>query len=413
MTRLLATALALLLAACDDGNSNPPDAGGMDGGVDGGGTPDSGPVWTGPGCNEELGIECDGDWAGRCATPCSASECCSPQEGRFSCVPRGEDGSCPTANIWVDATRIEHQTAVEWRYFPEDDCALVEGCVGAPGWRRLLLFGTWTPNTGTADLYLGRPANAPPFEYSACHEHFHFNGYAQYELRRTDGSLAAEGHKQAFCLLDFYRYPGTDETGAHYDCDNQGIQRGWQDVYDADLDCQWVDVTGVDPGDYRLRIDLNVDHVLLESNYDDNSAEVTVTIPPDSNPVDVTDQCNFDRYAGHRECGWNRVATTYRCEAGTEVSVGCSSACGLGSCNGDSIIRVCPTGGPCTAREVIAWNDDSGCGTSYDYCSRTTFTCPGEAGTTTDLDVYWAPYDDWDTESTCTPGVTGATAVTP
>ena len=33
-----------------------------------------------------------------------------------------------------------------------------------------------------------------------------------------------------------------------YDCSNQGIQKGWSDLYGNALDCQWLDITGVPSG---------------------------------------------------------------------------------------------------------------------------------------------------------------------
>jgi hypothetical protein len=309
-TRAITFAFALVLSACDGGD-DPEDAGRMDAGVrpdsgtareDSGGEtpdanvrPDTGPrVDSGgacvppegpfeePGCNSANGIECDGDWTGRCGAPCDPDECCSPQEGDFECVPRLEDGSCPAADLWVDAASAE--PFVSTRRFRDNSCALVEGCIGGPGERTLLRFDTWTPNTGGADMYLGRtPADGESTEtytWSACHGHHHFNTYAEYELLTEDGTcVAATGHKQAFCLLDFYQYPGTNPVGSHYDCGNQGIQMGWQDVYDSDLDCQWIDVTDVPPGNYTLRIRINLEHILNESDYSNNEALIPVTIP--------------------------------------------------------------------------------------------------------------------------------------
>ena len=70
---------------------------------------------------------------------------------------------------------------------------------------------------------------------------------------------------------------------AKYTCSNQGISVGWSDVYDASLDCQWIDVTGVAPGQYLLRVTINGGpngaHVFAESDYTDNVATVPVTIP--------------------------------------------------------------------------------------------------------------------------------------
>ncbi len=416
MKRAIVPALILLLSACDGGGGSH-DAGtdasqsSMDAGTDGG------PPWTSPDCNPEIGIECDGDWADRCTPACSASQCCAPQDGRFSCVDRAADGACPAANIWVDADRIVDHTNgeknywVQWRHFEETDCAIVEGCVTQPGWRRLLHFGTWTPNTGDADLFLGRPADGPPFQYSECHGHYHFNGYANYELRGDGDAVVAEGHKQAFCLLDFYHYPGTDDTGWHYTCDNQGIQRGWQDVYDDTLDCQWVDVTDVAAGDYTLHIALNVDHALLESNYDDNTADVTVTIPVDE-PIDVTAACTGERNGEFRDCGWATDETTYTCTAGETVTVGCSAACNLGTCTGDTVLRVCDPNmfrmtHDCDGQAVLATDDESGC-SDTDHCSSASFTCPGSG----QFVVYTAAYYSDETAS-CTFAIDPPPATTP
>lgn len=398
----------LLLSACGDdgapdaGSDGGADASGLDAGRDAGardaGPPDADP-WAHPGCNPEIGVECDGDWAGRCAPACSRAECCSPVGGEFVCVERADDGACPAADIWVDETRIgEGDYFVQWQFFEDDDCAIVEGCVDGPGWRRLLRFATWTPNTGTADLYLGPPEDTVDhFVYSECHDHYHFESYAAYELRDEGGAVVATGHKQAFCLLDFYRYPGTEERGLVYDCDDQGIQRDYQDVYGTDLDCQWVDVTDVAPGDYRLFIELNSEHVLLESDYDNNTAEVPVAIPEDVD-VDVTAACAEPLSGDARDCGWVRDSER-ACTPGATVTLACSGACGLGSCRGDTVLRVCGRDGDptCSNRRVLGRNDDSGCADD-DVCSQVRFACPDDGAYV----IFVGGYDSDDDGYACT-----------
>jgi hypothetical protein len=261
-----------------------------DGGVPGACVPPTPPTSI-VGCNPERGIECDGDWSGVdargeafCTPACAATECCSPRDGRFSCLPRHADGSCPAADIFIDPDQIEGRTSIEWQEFRDDSCEIAEACVGGTGMRRLLRFDTWTPNIGEADLFLGRtPAggtSTETFSWSACHGHHHFDSYAEYELL-TPGAccVAGSGHKQAFCLIDLARHDssvGSDR--AAYNCGYQGIQRGWQDVYSAGLDCQFVDVTDVPAGDYILRIRVNVEHILLESDYSNNEINVPVHI---------------------------------------------------------------------------------------------------------------------------------------
>src|SRR6185295_17993383 len=74
-------------------------------GTDGGGGTDA--HVAGPGCDPVSGIECDGDWTGRCTPACGAGECCSPQHGDFTCAPRDAAGNCPAADLFVDAARID------------------------------------------------------------------------------------------------------------------------------------------------------------------------------------------------------------------------------------------------------------------------------------------------------------------
>jgi hypothetical protein len=164
-------------------------------------------------------------------------------------------------------------------------CELLEGCVGATGWRTVMLFTAATPNIGSADMALGVPANLPDlFHYSECHDHYHFDEFARYELRDDADAVVATGHKQAFCLLDQISWAWPFEL-PKFDCANQGVSRGFTDFYEAGLPCQWVDVTNTPPGSYMLRISLNQprpEHalpMLNERDYGNNVIEVPVVIP--------------------------------------------------------------------------------------------------------------------------------------
>ena len=152
--------------------------------------------------------------------------------------------------------------------FAADSCAVVEGCVGAPGRRRLLRFATVTANLGTADLIVGVP---PPmgesndvFQWSPCHMHHHVKNFASYELVDSAGTVVT-ARKQAFCLEDDRRIVLGAQTHG-YSCLNQGISRGYADVYGSDLACQWMDITDMAPGAYTLRIVANPLHIIVESD---------------------------------------------------------------------------------------------------------------------------------------------------
>jgi len=169
---------------------------------------------------------------------------------------------------------------IEERYFPPGHCAIVEGCVGAPGVRKLLRFPTQVINFSQTDLSLGPPGDYPPFVFSPCHGHYHIEGFADYRLRSTAGHPDVLGHKQAFCLADSFRFLSDPwvPLQRRYDCDDQGIQRGWSDVYQSNLDCQWIDVTGAPNGPYVIDVTVNAERSLVESNYENNSVSAPTVL---------------------------------------------------------------------------------------------------------------------------------------
>jgi hypothetical protein len=220
--------------------------------------------------------------------PTACSDECNPQrqgdDGK--CCPLGskwypEDGDCLFGDIYADSERLLDSIEFEIKRFDEDSCEVYEGCVNGTGFRRLLRFDTTTPNIGKGDLFLGRPEDVQDiFTYSECHEHYHMDTYADYQLLDLSGNVVAPGHKQAFCLMDFEPWAeGVSFWDAEYHCGNQGISKGFADTYDSYLDCQFVDITDVPAGDYLLRVTLNYEHLLAESDYTNDVTEVQVTIP--------------------------------------------------------------------------------------------------------------------------------------
>ena len=299
-------------------------------------------------------------------------------------------------DLTINVERLRAEIAIEERNFEADACELdpQESCIAAPGLRKLLRFAIETPNIGSADLRLGVPSPANDnFAYSSCHDHFHFEGYADFRLLDNDDREVAFGHKQAFCLLDSSKYVDDPNVSnmARYWCGFQGISAGWSDVYHSRLDCQFIDITDTPPGEYTLRVRINGDAALEEQRMDNNTLEYKVVIghedletPTEACPTDLTSHAT----AGpHRECGWT-FAKTLDCEPGRAVGVGCSATCGrAGSCTGDPMIRVCDSArndGNCSYAGALAFDDDS----CNQLCPHTRdIRCP-ESG---QLDIYTAP----------------------
>jgi len=354
-TRLAASAIILVLVGCGD---DPTPAPTLDAGAD----------------VSAVGM----DAAAKVDVPSGADavDPCDPRRRLRDGGLIDPDPSCPLPNLIPVIDRVQIQT----RSFAPGSCEVLEGCT-MPGRRRLLRFDLITPNIGAGDLYLGPPVinNRPDgrFEFGACHMHYHFRGYADYRLMSMSGDAeVARGHKQSFCLLDSARYMGMGRAVSSrevYTCVDQGIHAGWFDLYDRALDCQYIDITDVPPGRYRVRARINELRGLTESRYDDNEVFREVEIPASDPPVsnDPTDACAADAEGTARDCGWV-VDRALACTPGTRVTVGCNAACGSGTCAGNPALRVCAGDGPCTHANAVAENDDA-CGTS---CPSVSFMCP-------------------------------------
>jgi CelD/BcsL family acetyltransferase involved in cellulose biosynthesis len=199
--------------------------------------------------------------------------------GLSACAP-----GAPCPDLVVDQNDLRASMLISTRTFAPSDCAVMEGCIAQPGTRRLLRFDTSTANIGTGDLVVGSPLSSVCFQYSQCHMHYHFLGFSDYVLYESDGTtVAAVGHKQSFCLEDVEQYPAdpAPQPSMPFSCTNQGLHVGWEDVYPNDIDCQWVDITGVPAGNYVLKVSINTAGYLPESDYTNDSATAAVTIPPE------------------------------------------------------------------------------------------------------------------------------------
>jgi len=113
---------------------------------------------------------------------------------------------------------------------PATSCVLIEGCVPEPGLRRLLRFTSSILNQGHADFQPPDPKTRPDlYEYGQCHQHYHFQEFAEYELLDNDCNIVKQGSKFAYCMEDTVR--GSDGADIpcekKFDCGFQGIQHGW------------------------------------------------------------------------------------------------------------------------------------------------------------------------------------------
>ena len=224
----------------------------------------------------------------------------------------------------------QHKLANSWVIYEETfsptGCTAIEGGFKG-GTHRTLRFTVATPNIGTADVFIGNPLDhADPnrdgdfsdsdglYEFAECHQHFHFRNYATYEIFPVDAAgkisgPAIQARKRGFCMIDVDPYNENEPPGTwvYRNCGTttrdgfQGISVGYSDTYFKWLTGQFFLLTDekepIGPGRYLIRVTVNpafvakrnepcpaLDsngncHMFAESNYDNNAAEVLITVP--------------------------------------------------------------------------------------------------------------------------------------
>jgi hypothetical protein len=301
---------------------------------------------------------------------------------------------------------------ITYRYIEPDSCALVEGCVTGSGWRRLLLYDASIENASPVDLAVGPVDDESPFvqrnvfEFSACHQHYHYSHYGNFSY----GELP--GDKRAFCIESTDRYFNSEQTPlAHpFGCDNQGIAAGWGDTYIAGVECNWIDITELDiPGesiDQSLEFALNPDGFICEGTpvvdaagepvftatdevgenggavekpscdfIDDyaanNLAAQNVTIPSDGGFI--TSECTRAQAGPLRDCGFVERAENQPCEPGSSVTLRCSVGDGAPA----QVLRVCENSTELGGVTACMYADALATGVVVDGAETlATFTCP-------------------------------------
>ncbi|KAM8781710.1 lysyl oxidase homolog 1 [Rhynchonycteris naso] len=202
------------------------------------------------------------------------------QHGRLSVgsVYRPTQNGRGLPDLVPDPNYVQASTYVQRAHLYSLRCAAEEKCLASTAYapeatdydvRVLLRFPQRVKNQGTADFLPNRPRHT--WEWHSCHQHYHsMDEFSHYDLLdAATGKKVAEGHKASFCLEDstcdfgnLKRYACTSHT--------QGLSPGCYDTYNADIDCQWIDITDVQPGNYILKVHVNPKYIVLESDFTNN-----------------------------------------------------------------------------------------------------------------------------------------------
>lgn len=140
--------------------------------------------------------------------------------------------------------------------------------------------------------------------YDLAHQHWHLLGFVHMELQTPSGDTVVSDRKNGFCLGDRYTIADagsvahnvrldhspertladqlTDNQCKHLDSSavkvKEGISVGRGDDYPYNVAYQWLDITQVPSGTYVVVNTVNPDHTLVETNYNNNSSAIAISL---------------------------------------------------------------------------------------------------------------------------------------
>jgi hypothetical protein len=158
--------------------------------------------------------------------------------------------------------------------------------------KRTMAVDQLIDRTAGAEPRIVRDVGSMRYVIHPDHRHWHLLGFERYELRLPDGSTTPvrRDRKTGFCLGDRYRVPSARELPGFNPIPTQvdqcglsqpgltevtaGISVGYGDDYRAQIEGQYIDVTGLPAAQYVLVHRVNTDSRLVELDYTNNASSL-------------------------------------------------------------------------------------------------------------------------------------------
>jgi hypothetical protein len=158
------------------------------------------------------------------------------------------------------------------------------------------------------------------------HDHWHVQGVVTYETWKQDDitDTARRGGKTGFCFLDSEPwnlsipharqsayYPGAWCGVRSSLTIRPGLSVGWADNYPWYFGFQWIDITGLPAGTYRVRVTVDIQDFYQERVDTDNCVWTKLRIPAPGSSATPT------VIANGADCGVNAITPVTHFEGGT------------------------------------------------------------------------------------------------
>jgi hypothetical protein len=96
------------------------------------------------------------------------------------------------------------------------------------------------------------------------HDHWHVTDLQDIRIQNLDAEVLGRVHKTGFCFLDSFSYGSSQPSrynSARSVCQTRtdgtvpmGVSVKWGDTYPSTIAFQWIDITGLPNGKYRLKV---------------------------------------------------------------------------------------------------------------------------------------------------------------
>ncbi|XP_065213799.1 lysyl oxidase homolog 2A-like isoform X2 [Planococcus citri] len=192
-------------------------------------------------------------------------------------------------DLIIDTDELERSAYLEDKQLYFLQCAMEENCLASSAYsiqrnkkgnwhmqtRRLLRFTAKITNIGNTAFRPFIPKHL--WEFHQCHMHYHsMEIFATFDVLDQTGVRVAEGHKASFCLEDNQCTSGASPSFACANYGDQGISVNCSDIYRHHIDCQWVDISELNPGIYTFKVSINPEFKVAEMTFANNVAICTM-----------------------------------------------------------------------------------------------------------------------------------------